>query len=302
MFHTLLKDPRIRKRVNQLRVLTHRVGNIRNLWSFNQKIKVTVILVTYNHEPYIAQTLESILVQKTDFPFEILISEDCSTDKTRNIIIEYAKRYPEKIRLILSRRNVHTNRVLSRAIAAARGEYLAILDGDDYWISEKKLQKQADLLDERPECSLCFHDVWVTDDQERRVGPFVRSDIPETTGLERIIESNFLPTSSTMVRRAAVGVLPPWFDEAEYGDWPLWIWAARNGQIVYIKELLGVYRRHGAGAWSSLTSQQKLEGTLRCLETLERGLGVRYAPLIRASRARFQEKLWQELGTTDVRR
>ena len=212
-------------------------------------MKVSVILVAYNHEPYIAQTLESVLAQKTAFPFEVLISEDCSTDNTRKIILEYANRYPDKIRLILSDRNVNTNLVVSRAIAVARGEYLAILDGDDYWISEEKLEHQARFLDERPGCSLCFHNVWVTDEQERRVGTYVRPDIPKVTGLERIIESNFLPTCSVVVRRSALGVLPSWYDEAEYGDWPLWILAARSGTIENIDEgqLLGVCRRHGRG-------------------------------------------------------
>src|SRR3954469_6898978 len=119
-------------------------------------MKVSIIIVTYNHDKYVIQALESILAQKTTFPFEILISEDCSTDKTREIVMQYAERNPERIRLFLSECNINTNFVVSRAIAAARGDYLALLDGDDFWISEAKLQQQAEFLDQRPEFSLCF--------------------------------------------------------------------------------------------------------------------------------------------------
>src|SRR5512133_148878 len=120
-------------------------------------IKVSVLVMTYNHEKFIQQALDSVAMQATNFDYEILISEDCSTDRTREIVLEFQKEHPDKVRLLLSKTNVHSNQVVVRGIRAAQGQYLAMLDGDDYWTSPTKLQKQADFLDGHPECSLCFH-------------------------------------------------------------------------------------------------------------------------------------------------
>ena len=105
-------------------------------------MKATVLLVTYNHSAYIRQAVESVLAQEADFEWEVLITEDCSTDGTREIVQEYADRHPERIRLLLSKLNQNDNEVVSRGIDAARGTYLALLDGDDYWLGPRKLELQ----------------------------------------------------------------------------------------------------------------------------------------------------------------
>src|SRR4051794_38896574 len=114
--------------------------------------------MTYNHAPYIAQALESALAQTLSAPFEILVSEDCSTDGTREIVLRYADRDP-RIRLLLSHSNLRSNEVVARGLRAARGRYVALLDGDDYWTSPTKLQAQVEFLEARPGFSICFHDV-----------------------------------------------------------------------------------------------------------------------------------------------
>jgi cellulose synthase/poly-beta-1,6-N-acetylglucosamine synthase-like glycosyltransferase len=119
--------------------------------------RVTALVMTYNHERFIGQALDSVLMQETNFDYGILISEDCSTDRTREIIQEYATRHPERIRLILSDHNLRTNEIVTRGIREAQGEYVALLDGDDYWLARHKLQNQVDFLDTHPECSVCFH-------------------------------------------------------------------------------------------------------------------------------------------------
>src|SRR5687767_3231308 len=122
-------------------------------------IRVSVLLVTYNHERYIAQALDSALAQEALFGFEVLVSEDRSTDRTREILLDYQRRHPDRIRLLLSEQNLCTNEVTTRAIAAAQGEYVASLDGDDWWSATDKLRRQVEFLDAHPECALCFHDV-----------------------------------------------------------------------------------------------------------------------------------------------
>ncbi|MDQ3815609.1 MAG: glycosyltransferase family 2 protein, partial [Armatimonadota bacterium] len=122
-------------------------------------MKVSIVMVTYNHEKYIAQAVESVLMQETNFDYELIIGEDCSQDKTRAIVMDFQRRFPERIRLLLPEKNLggsgKTN--FLQTLAAAQGQYVALLEGDDYWTSPHKLQKQVDFLDSHPECAICFH-------------------------------------------------------------------------------------------------------------------------------------------------
>ena len=121
-------------------------------------MKVTVLLTTYNHEKYIAQALDTVLMQETDFDYEVVVLEDCSTDRTRDILLSYQKQHPGKIRLRLAERNESTNsRSFAEEFQASSSPYIATLDGDDYWTSSKKMQKQVEFLAAHPECTLCFH-------------------------------------------------------------------------------------------------------------------------------------------------
>jgi glycosyltransferase involved in cell wall biosynthesis len=120
---------------------------------------VSVLMLTYNHEPYIAQAIDSVLMQKTDFPYELIIGEDCSTDGTRAIVEKYAHTYPKIIRVITGPLNIGALANIIRINAAARGKYIATLEGDDFWNDELKLQKQADFLECNPEYGLVHSDV-----------------------------------------------------------------------------------------------------------------------------------------------
>jgi len=109
-------------------------------------MEVSVLVTTYNHERYIAQALDSVLMQETDFDYEIVILEDCSTDATREIILAYQKRHPDKIRLRLAAQNQCSNKPFAEEFQASSSPYIAMLDGDDYWTSPEKLQKQVEFL------------------------------------------------------------------------------------------------------------------------------------------------------------
>ncbi|HCB62180.1 MAG: hypothetical protein A2W93_10765 [Bacteroidetes bacterium GWF2_43_63] len=120
-------------------------------------ITVSVAVVTYNHEKYIAPALDSILKQQTNFKFEIIIRDNCSKDKTTEICQKYAKKNPDKIRHILQPTNVGLRKNNIITWKACRGKYVAMCEGDDYWTDENKLQKQVDLLESNPEYGICFH-------------------------------------------------------------------------------------------------------------------------------------------------
>lgn len=138
-------------------------------------VKVSVLVLTYNQENYIAKALDSIIMQKTDFAFEIIVGEDKSTDGTRTVVWEYKKRYPELITVLARKKNMGTSRNLVSALKKCKGKYIAFLEGDDYWIDEYKLQEQYDFLEKHMNYEGVMTDVSVVDRYGRSImnGPKV---------------------------------------------------------------------------------------------------------------------------------
>lgn len=245
-------------------------------------VKVTVLVMTYNHALFIEQALESALSQETDFRYEILISEDCSTDGTREKVIHYCETYPKRVRSLLSPRNIRSNAVVARGIRAAAGEYIALLDGDDYWTSARKLQKQADFLDRHQECSMCFHNAQVIhEDGDREPWNWTPEHQDEITTLDDIWMGNYIATCSTMFRRNRLGEVPEWYDALfPITDWPLHILNAQQGAIGYINEVLGVYRYHGGGLYSPHGEAEKQDKTLNFYRVMNANFHYQYNTLV----------------------
>lgn len=128
-----------------------------------QKIKVSIMLLAYNHEKYIRQALDSVVRQRTNFRFEAVVGEDCSTDRTREIIREYQKKYPDIIKPLFRKSNLGASKNVVSTLRRCGGEYVAFLECDDYWTDMDKLQKQADYLDAHPECAGVMTKVAVVD-------------------------------------------------------------------------------------------------------------------------------------------
>ena len=248
---------------------------------------VTVLVMTYNHERLIAQALDSVLMQEVAFPYEVLISEDRSTDGTRDIVIEYQRRHPDLIRLLLSAENLHSNEVVRRGLRAARGKYVALLDGDDYWTSPRKLQRQADFLDAHPECAVCFHNALLVEETGAPPRPYTSARQPEISTLDDLWKGNFIATCSTMFRNDLIGDVPDWYVAMfPITDWPLHILHAEHGSIGYIDEVMGAYRYHSGGLYSVLSERRKLETTAAFYETMDANLGGRHSAAI--TRGMFQ--------------
>lgn len=229
-------------------------------------MKVSVCIITYNHAPFIRQAIDSVLMQKTSFDFEVLIGEDDSNDGTREIVKEYATKYPEKIRLFLHNRKdvlyIHGRptgrRNLVNNLKNARGQYIALLEGDDYWISPDKLQKQADFLEAHPECSLCFHDVLVEYEDGSPSHPnqlaVRKSELAvrkPVYSLSELLDGKVLPpTGSVMIRNWLFPNFPDWYYRVAFGDISLFALCAEHGDMGFINESMGVYRVHKGGFWS----------------------------------------------------
>jgi glycosyltransferase involved in cell wall biosynthesis len=252
-------------------------------------MKVSVLVMTYNHEKFISQALESAEMQETYFEYEILISEDCSTDRTREIVLDFQKAHPERTRLLLSKQNIHSNEIVVRGIQAARGQYIALLDGDDYWTSPHKLQKQVNFLDSHPECSISFHNARIFHEAEGSEGRnWTSPNHKEISTLEDIWMGNFIGTCSTMFRRGLIGEIPGWYsDFFPITDWPLHILNAEHGKIGYIDEVMGVYRYHPGGLYSPFSETKKQQETLKFYRSMNKNLNYRYNKIVKVAISKY---------------
>ena len=212
----------------------------------NQAPQVSIFCLVYNHRDYIERAIESFLMQKTNFNFEIVIGEDYSTDGSREIVFGYAKKYPDLIRLITSDQNVGMKKNGHRTKMALKGKYMAMCEGDDYWTDPLKLQKQVDFLETNPDYSLCFHNAIVLQEDRtpKTLKYFCTSDQKDTTTTADVINKWYIPTASIVVRREYIENLPDWFKDVYNGDWGIQLIVSTKGKIKYINELMSIYRRH----------------------------------------------------------
>ena len=243
-------------------------------------MKVSVAMITYNQKAYVAQAVESVLQQECTFDYELVIGEDRSTDGTREIVEEFARCHPGRIRLLDADENLGAQRNLARVLEACTGEYVAWLDGDDYWTSPSKLQRQADYLDEHPGCALCCHNICFADESGALSGP-VLAGWPERSGLTDLLAGeNFIASCSVMYRWGCVGALPEWWTELWIGDLPLHVMHARHGWIGYLDDAMAAYRFQGDGLWSRRDAVDRAAGVVSTLRVLDAHLGHEYHDLI----------------------
>lgn len=249
--------------------------------------KVSVSLLAYNHGSFIEQALDSILLQQVNFDYEIVIGEDCSQDDTREIVLSYQTKNPDKIRIFLSKKPLNDGRSgrlnFVRNLKACRGEYVALLDGDDYWTSPYKLQTQIDLLDSHPEYALCFHCVTKVDEEAgRQIDTFSPPWKKDFYTLEDLLVGNIVATCSTVFRNKLFGDFPNWFYSMPMGDWALHILNAQHGNIGYIDESMAVYRIHRKGMWTSRGNIRNYLDDAKAYQIFCDHLGKQYLKLLKS--------------------
>lgn len=215
----------------------------------NGKPLVSVLCLTYNQEKYIAQALDGFLMQETDFPYEIIIHDDASTDATQSILKEYEKKHPELIKTIIQKENQFSkgnrNFFPRFLFPRAKGKYFALCEGDDYWTDSKKLQTQIDFLEKNSDFTICFHPVEVVY-ENNEVPPSIFPDRNDGFTVERLLERNFIQTNSVVYRRLD---FTEWAYDVVPGDWYLHLVHARFGKIGFIDRVMATYRRHPGGLW-----------------------------------------------------
>lgn len=207
-------------------------------------IKVSVCVLSYNHEQYLRDCLEGIVMQKTTFPIEAWVHDDASTDSSQEIIKEYQQRYPDIIKPILQTENQYSKKqgsILQNFLYPhCAGEYIALCEGDDYWIDPYKLQKQVDFLDAHRDYVACVHNAIVTSGGSSSLFALVS---PQSTDwqLEQILSRWSIPTASLIFRSKNQSRFEKMYPN---GDYALEIWLLAKGKIRYSPLPMSVYRRH----------------------------------------------------------
>ncbi len=211
----------------------------------SSKPLVSVVSITYNQSRYVKQALDSFLSQVTNFDYEIIVCDDASTDGTSEIVSRYAQEHPAQVHATLRKKNIGAQSNLIDALGRAKGEYIALCDGDDYWTDSTKLQQQVDVLEKNPGINLCFHRTNVIfDDSSHPEATFPRDDKGFTRN--NLIKKNFIPTNSVMYRRTTSYAMA---SEVMPLDWYLHLYHVRDGEIGFIDKVMSVYRRHEGGVW-----------------------------------------------------
>lgn len=162
---------------------------------------MSIVSISYNQEEYIREALDGFAAQRTEFPVEVIIADDASTDATPRIIGEYAARYPQLFRPILRQTNIGVHANFKDVLSAARGEYLALCEGDDYWTDPLKLSKQVKYLDRHPETTVCFHPVRVIYEDGAKDSEFPPLSWRRDLSVDALLARNFIQTNSVVYRR-----------------------------------------------------------------------------------------------------
>jgi glycosyltransferase involved in cell wall biosynthesis len=218
----------------------------------NNEPLVSVIMVTYNHEKYVAEAIKSVLMQKTGFSFQLIIGEDCSKDKTRKIVEQFAMNYPARIKAVLNSENSGVHKNAQNIYKVCTGKYIAMLDGDDFWTDQYKLQKQVDFLEAYPEFGLVHTDFNLLFYERKKIitnyNQRKKIKIPEGYIFEDLIYSPvpLIKTCTTVIRNKMVD-----FDSFysvvfkrkwHLGDLPLWLEISKKSKVGYIPKATATYR------------------------------------------------------------
>ena len=232
---------------------------------------VSIICLTYNHEPYLRDCLEGFVMQQTSFPFEVLVYDDASLDRTADIIREYVAKYPNLIKSTLYEKNNYQQGLgyvgFYTGVKEARGKYIAYCEGDDYWTDPKKLQKQVDFLENHLDYEICAHETLVkyevresTNDvlfSHTNINMFLNRRNRTEYGFKDALTGNIFHISSLMYRNRDLQ-LPQWKHEISAGDMILFMLLAEKGKIYVLPDVMSVYRQHSDSLSNSSEEFQKL--------------------------------------------
>lgn len=226
---------------------------------------VSVICTVYNHEKYLRKCLDGFVMQKTNFKFEVIVHDDASTDTSADIIREYEKKYPDIIKPIYQTENQYSKgvKVSQSLYSLIKGKYLAFCEGDDYWCDENKLQKQFDVMESHPDCSICVHTVENISENGITLNTFYPSDYCDGNifDCKKYIDlcwklNRTFQTSSYFIRTSKFDYenKPEFWENSKVGDMPMILYCVSKGNLYYIDEIMSCYRNNSIGSWTNTVS------------------------------------------------
>ena len=269
---------------------------------------VAINCLVYNHEPYLRDCFEGFVIQQTNFPFVAIVHDDASTDGSAAIIREYEEKYPHIFKPIYetenqySKRDGSLDRIMDEAINATGAKYVAMCEGDDYWINPLKLQKQVDFMEANPDYSLCLTNSIVKFDNHEVLAI---NHIWDTYTIEDVLNSNALNVkrrgdnvvpcahTSTIFYRIPHETFPNWVSQCFIGDEPLMIYIAHHGKVKFINEITSVYRAGVGVSSKNFTQEADWKNRIKMYEVINKGFGYQYKEIINKIIAQFYFKLFK---------
>lgn len=240
----------------------------------NKNIMVSVSMITYKHELYIREAIEGVLMQKVNFPVELIIADDCSPDDTSTIVQEIKENHPNGhwIKYFRHPQNIGMQPNGLFASEQCLGKYIAVCEGDDYWTDPNKLQKQVDFLEQNHQIVASFHNT-----EERCFDGLISSNLymkkfqtSQILTIQNMLEYNIVPTSSLIFRKAYLPdeIKSSSFRNLHFGDWPLNLLLARNGDFYYLPFIMSVRRMHPNSIWGMQDHSENIRKTVESLKLM----------------------------------
>ena len=246
-------------------------SEIKKNWIENKLPLVSIRCITFNQKDYISQALDSFLMQKTNFPFEIVVHDDASTDGTSEIIQEYEKKFPSIIKPIYETENQwskHDGSLAKIVNSACRGKYISLCEGDDFWCDDHKLQKQINILEKNPKCTLVLSNGFSGPDFDHKkiINPYGKKRSGYLNSRTFFLsKGGLVPTASMTVRKEFVE-RPEILKKSPVGDKPMRMWCFINGPVYYIAKPMAFYRACSSGSFS-----QNISGNLSYAKNVYEG-------------------------------
>jgi glycosyltransferase involved in cell wall biosynthesis len=231
-------------------------------------VKVSVCMITYNHEKFIERATQSVLEQDVNFDYEVVVGDDCSTDTTAPILRELERKNQNRLRVIYRPANLGSKANFLNTLAVCKGEYVAFLDGDDCWTSNNKLQLQVDFLNRNQGVAGVFHRTTVINGELIGLPPILPAvEPPEFFSLDFFFRnSNQFSVSSLLARRVCLSNIGAWLAHVRPGDWALFMMLATQGDLGFIPLEMSHYRVHATGTWNRLSQHHRAALVVQMLE------------------------------------
>ncbi len=261
--------------------LPHPVRITEQVWPEGTVPVVSVFCITYNHEKFIRDAIEGFLMQETTFPVQIFVHDDASTDRTAEIVKEYAVKYPRLFWTLLQTENQYSKAKFAfffDHLAKQCGEFIALCEGDDYWTAPHKLQRQVGCLEKRQGVTICAHSIDIVDDAGSLKQKYPFNEIAEKVSLRDYLGSIYNPfhTASVVFRADCLRDMDFWWRDLSMGDWPLFMALLSKGTGCFMSDNMAVWRHHHGGVWALQPGLNSITKSLEAIAVMRSHLGSHY--------------------------